>query len=249
MIELDVLIDFYKRGERQGPGSEAASLKALSLLPIAQNDPLQIADIGCGTGAQTLTLARHTRGHITAVDLFAPFLEVLEQRAASSGLQDRITTLEKSMDALPFATHSLDIIWSEGAIYNMGFANGVQQWSQYLKPGGYLAVSEITWITQARPTIIEDFWQREYPEIDTAAAKFSILESAGYTPLGYFVLSPDEWIDTYYAPMEAGFAAFLARHDHSEAAQAIVEDHRQEIQFFREYQDYYSYGFYLARKG
>jgi SAM-dependent methyltransferase len=153
------------------------------------------------------------------------------------------------MDELPFATHSLDIIWSEGAIYNMGFANGVQQWSRYLKPGGYLAVSEITWITQARPTIIEDFWQREYPEIDTAAAKFTVLENAGYTPLGYFVLSPDEWIDTYYAPMEAGFAAFLARHDHSEAAQAIVEEHRQEIQFFREYQDYYSYGFYLARKG
>jgi hypothetical protein len=49
--------------------------------------------------------------------------------------------------------------------------------------------------------------------------------------------------------MEAGFAAFLARHDYSEAAQAIVEEHRQEIQLFREYQDYYSYGFYIARKG
>jgi SAM-dependent methyltransferase len=65
-------------------------------------------------------------------------------------VQNKITTLEKSMDALDFDDETFDIIWSEGAIYIMGFETGVKQWRNFLKPGGYLAVSEITWLTNKR---------------------------------------------------------------------------------------------------
>jgi ubiquinone/menaquinone biosynthesis C-methylase UbiE len=99
----------------------------------------KIADIGCGTGAQTMALAQHTKGHITAVDLFPVFLEKLNERAQEKGLSDRITTLARSMEDLPFEGEALDIIWSEGAIYIMGFEKGVRDWKRFLKPGGYLA--------------------------------------------------------------------------------------------------------------
>ncbi len=59
---------------------------------------------------------------IVAVDLFPEFLEVLQSRAQEAGLTGRIETLAASMDALPFEPESLDLIWSEGAIYNLGFA-------------------------------------------------------------------------------------------------------------------------------
>ncbi|MCF7929473.1 MAG: class I SAM-dependent methyltransferase [Spirochaetales bacterium] len=248
MTEIELLIDFHKDAERQGPGSTADTLKALSFIDLPRGKPLKVADIGCGTGAQTLTLARQIAGHITAVDLFPEFLDQLNRRAQELGVQNKITTLQKSMDDLSFSTKEFDIIWSEGAIYIMGFAAGIHQWKPFLKPGGYLAVSEITWLTNTRPAEIEAHWNREYPEIDTAAGKMKVLEEQGFSPVGYFILPPASWIENYYRPMEARFEAFLERHKHSEPAKTQVEADRDEIEKYKRFKDYFGYGFYVAKK-
>ena len=69
-----------------------------------------------------------------------------------------IETLAKSMDSLTFAEESLDLIWSEGAIYNMGFGKGIEAWRPFLRSGGVLAVSEITWLRpnpRGNPTALD----------------------------------------------------------------------------------------------
>ena len=81
-----------------------------------------------------------------------------------------------------------------------------------------MGVSEITWITNTRPKEIEEYWNNEYPEIDTASSKIRILEENGYTTVGYFVLSENSWIDNYYKPIEKRFSAFLEKHNNSEMA-------------------------------
>lgn len=248
MTELDLIIDLHRHNERQGPGSAEVTIRALSFMDLPTQHPLRIADIGCGTGSPTVTLAQHTGGHITAVDLFPEFLAALQARSERLGLAERISTLECSMDALPFGQETFDLIWSEGAIYNMGFEAGVKQWKDYLRAGGYLAVSEITWISPSRPQAIADFWMREYPEIDIASRKINILEDNGFTLAGYFYLAEDNWMEHYYQPLEAGFPAFLERHGHSELAQKVVKDCREEIASYQAYKAYYSYGFYVARK-
>ncbi|WP_319476478.1 class I SAM-dependent methyltransferase [Marispirochaeta aestuarii] len=248
MTELELLIDFHKNAERQGPGSTADTLRALSFIDLEQSRPLKVADIGCGSGAQTITLAQNSEGHITAVDLFPEFLDRLKQKSASQDLQDKITTLEASMDNLPFGPEEYDIIWSEGAIYNIGFEAGIKKWKDFLKPGGYLALSEITWITNSRPREIEEHWNTEYPEIGTASGKIRILEKNGFSPVGYFYLPQSSWIDTYYKPMEERFEDFLIRHGNSEAAMRIVDAEKDEIRKYRKYKDYFSYGFYVAKK-
>jgi hypothetical protein len=103
--------------------------------------------------------------------------------------------LAGSIDALPFEKESWDMIWSEGAIYNGGFERGSNMMHPFLKQGGVLAPSEITWLSQDRPREIEDHWAGEYPEIATASEKMAQLEKAGSTPLGYFVLPPSCWIE------------------------------------------------------
>jgi ubiquinone/menaquinone biosynthesis C-methylase UbiE len=248
MSELDLIIDLHKNSERQGPGSEKETLMALNLLNIPSNQRLKIADIGCGSGGQTITLAKNLNGQIIAVDLFPEFLNELHEKSQKLGLLEQILTLEKSMDNLSFDYNELDLIWSEGAIYNMGFENGIKQWRKFLKNGGFLAVTEITWITINRPKEIEDFWKEEYPEIDTAANKIKQLESNGYSMVGYFYLSQNSCIENYYYPMQSRFEEFLSRHNHSELAKKVVDDNQSEINFYLKFKEYYSYGFYVARK-
>ena len=246
--EIELIIDLHKNSDRQGPGSEKETLKALSFIHLPNDQNLKIADIGCGSGGQTLTLAQKINGQITAVDLYPEFLHELNEKSERLGLKEKIVTLQKSMEDLPFKSEEFDIVWSEGAIYNIGFQNGIKKWKLYLKVGGYLAISEITWITNSRPKEIEDFWKQEYPEIDTSSNKIRILETNGYSLVGFFYLNQESWIENYYKPMEARFESFLKRHNNSELARKVVEDNKSEIILYLKYKDYYGYGFYIARR-
>jgi ubiquinone/menaquinone biosynthesis C-methylase UbiE len=247
MSEFDLLIDLHINNPRQGPGSDAVTQQALEMTDLSTKANLQIADIGCGTGAQTMVLAEQLAGQITAVDLFPEFLEVLDKRATEKGLTN-ISTIAASMDELPFESKSLDLIWSEGAVYILGFETGIRYWHQFLKPGGYLAVSEITWLTDSRPKEIEDHWQVAYPQIDIAANKINQLKQSGYKPIGHFMLPSDCWLENYYHPLQAGFDAFLSRHPNNADAKQIVAEEKVEIELYSNYKDYISYGFYIAQK-
>ncbi len=248
MNEMELLVDLHRHTNRQGPGSQEDTIRALSFVDFHNNTELNTADIGCGTGGQTLTLAGQIGGKITAVDLFPQFLEELETRAIEVGISDRIITHAGSMDRLPFQKESLDLILSEGAVYIMGFEKGIKAWNHYLKKGGYLAVTEITWITNERPNEVEAFWADQYAHMGTASQKIQELEKSGYNLVGYFNLKPSSWLDNYYRPLEKQIPEFLERHAHSELAVNVVKEHRDEMAFFEKYSEYYSYGFYIARK-
>ena len=169
-----LMVDLHKDGERQGPGSVEETLRALALTRYDAAAELRVADIGCGTGASTLTIAGHLpNARITAVDLFPEFLDILAQSATTAGYGDRITPLAASMDALPFEPETFDLFWSEGAVYNMGFERGVREWRPFLRPEGVLAVSEITWLRPHPPAEISEYWKTEYPEIATAPEKIA----------------------------------------------------------------------------
>jgi SAM-dependent methyltransferase len=248
MDDLALLIDLHRDGPRQGPGGDGETRLAVALSGLKPAAGLKVADIGCGSGASTLVLAQALDAAVTAVDFLPPFLARLEAAAEAAGLGGRIETLAASMDALPFEADAFDAIWSEGAIYNMGFEAGVKAWRRFLKPGGILAVSELTWLTEERPRDLERHWQRAYPGVATASAKMAILEKNGYSPLGYFPLPEACWLDNYYRPLQARFAAFLARHDNSEAARAVIAAEEKEIDLYERYAAFVGYGYYVARK-
>ena len=248
MDDYQLLIDLHKAQKRQGPGGDAETERALGLAMIDRTTTLKIADIGCGTGASTLLLARSLDARITAVDFLQDFLDVLEGRADKMGLSEMVTPLCCSMDNLPFGDEEYDVIWSEGAIYNIGFEKGVKYWNRYLKVGGILVASEITWLTSSRPSELQKYWDEEYPEIDLASSKIHILEKNGYSPIGYFVLPEHCWLGNYYRPMQNSFQDFLKRHGNSEKAREIVEAENREIELYEKYKAHYSYGVYVAKK-
>ncbi len=245
---LRLLIDLHKSAKRQGPGGDAETRKIVDLAMLAPSATLKIADIGCGTGSSTISLAHQLNAQMTAVDFLPDFIDVLKANAENKGLTKKVDTFVCSMDNLPFSDEEYDVIWSEGAVYNIGFEKGVNYWKRFLKPGGLLIVSEITWLTNERPSEIQKYWATEYSEINTASAKISIIEKSGYSPVAYFFLPEHCWIDNYYRPMQNRFTEFLERNANSEKAQAIVDDEKKEIALYQKYKKYYSYGVYIARK-
>jgi len=248
MDDYKLLIDLHKGGLRQGPGGDAETELALNLAMVDRAAPLTVADLGCGTGASTILLARRLNAQITAVDFLQDFLDVLDQRAESAGVAEKIMPLARSMDDLPFDDEELDIIWSEGAIYNIGFEKGVAEWRRFLKSGGLLVASEITWLTDARPAELQKHWDREYPEIDVASAKIRVLEKQGFSPVGYFVLPEHCWLEEYYRPMQARFEDFLNRNGNTEEVREIVNAEQKEIDLYERHKAYISYGVYVAKK-
>ena len=248
MEEFRLLIDLHRDGERQGPGGAAETELALRLAGLSGFSGLRIADIGCGTGSSTRLLARKLQAHITAVDFLPDFLDILKEKANKDGSAQNIETLAASMEDLPFSDASLDAIWSEGAIYNIGFSQGISEWRRFLKPGGIIAVSEITWLTNDRPEELQRHWENEYKEIATASTKICQLEEAGYKPVGYFALPPECWLENYYRPMQSRFEGFLEQYGNSDEAQKIVYAEQAEIDLYERYSDHVSYGFYIAQR-
>ena len=248
MENLELIIDLHKHAIRQGPGGVKETEKAIDLAMLDKAEELKIADIGCGTGASAILLAKQLNAHVTAVDFLSELIDVLKANSTKEGVEDKINPLVCSMEDLPFSDEEYDVIWSEGAIYNMGFEHGIKEWRRFLKPGGMLVVSEITWSSNSRPREIQAYWEKEYPEIDTASSKMKVLEKNGYSPLAYFLLPRHCWLDNYYRPMQRSFGDFLQRNGSSEEAQAVVSSEENEIALYEKYKQYYSYGMYIATK-
>ena len=246
-FDFNLICEYFSGIQRQGPGSPEVTLKALGFIDNLTGSS-RIADIGCGTGGQTMVLAQHAPGHITAVDLFPLFIEMLNENAAKLNLQDRVKGIVGSMDTLPFQNEELDLIWSEGAIYNIGFERGLKEWRGFLKKGGYIAVTEASWFTEERPEEIERFWTDAYPEINTISTKVSQMQKTGYVPVAAFILPENCWTENFYVPQVAVQKTFLEKYAGNKTAEELVANEKHETQLYSRYKEYYGYVFYIGKK-
>ena len=246
-FDLELIREYFSNLERQGPGSPEVTIKALSFIDNLTNES-KIADIGCGTGGQTITLANNTKGDITGIDIFPKYIDILIENANKLNLQNRINGIIGTMDNLPFQEEELDLIWSEGAIYNIGFQRGLKEWRRFLKKGGYLAVSEASWFTIERPVEINDFWNNAYPEIDTIPNKVLQLQEVGYIPTAFFILPENCWTNNFYMLQVPIQEKFLKEYAGNKTAEEFIAYQKHEAELYRKYKYFYGYVFYIGKK-
>jgi ubiquinone/menaquinone biosynthesis C-methylase UbiE len=246
-FDFNLICEYFSGLERQGPGSPEVTIKALGFIENLTGES-HIADIGCGTGGQTMVMAKHAPGHITGIDLFPSFIDLFNLNADKLNLQDRVKGIVGSMDSLPFRDDELDLIWSEGAIYNIGFERGLNEWRRFLKKGGCIAVSEASWFTDERPAEIEAFWLDAYPEIDTIPNKVAQMQKAGYIPVATFILPENCWTEHFFVPQVKAQEAYLEKYAGNKTAEEFIASERHETQLYYKYKEYYGYVFYIGKK-
>lgn len=243
---IDLLIETHIGLKRQGPGSSEATYKALSFLD-GIDQFAQTVDLGCGTGGQTLLLSQHLPGEITGIDLFPDFIDVFHKNVQEQNLEGRVKGIVGSMDDLTFAKNSLDLIWSEGAIDNIGFEKGLSYWRSFLKEGGYVAVTCPSWITHEKPEEVERFWSDAGSRLDSVEENISAMQRCGYQYVASFVLPEQCWTENYFIPREAAIKSLLEKYAGNETAKEFAERNQYEVELYSKYCQHYGYVFYIGR--
>jgi len=199
--------------------------KAFHMLP--EWDKPRILDVGCGSGVPTMELARLSNGQIIGLDINQPLLDRLARKIKEAGLSDRVKTINCSILDMDFPDESLDIIWSEGSIWIIGFEKGLREWWRFLKPNGFLVVHD---------------------EVGNITEKLELVSSCGYALLEYFILGEDTWWMEYFAPLEKRINEIRTKHADDPGALVELDSDQREIDMFKKNPGRYCSVFFIMQK-
>lgn len=227
------------------PGNDAATLRALDAVP-GRDTVRQVLDLGVGHGRTTFTLAEALRNaRITAVEIHAPFVRRITERARKAGVAHRVHVVCEDMEKIDIADGSIDLVWAEGSIYVVGMEQALLTWRSWLRPGGCLAFSDFVRWTDDLPAEARDFWAMEYPDMASEAVIHSRAEAAGYRVVSSLRMS-EEAHEAYYLPLEARVTELT---DHADASvQEILGGLRKEIDVVRRFLDEAGYMFFVLQR-
>ena len=207
-----------------------------------------VLDLGCGTGAQTLHLAELTSGFIVAIDSHAPSIERLRATVAMRDLAHRIRPLVGDMAHPDQAPERFDLVWSEGALYNIGLESALPVCHGLMRPGGYLAFTDAVWRKENPPTEVKESFELDYPTMGTVSAVLATIERCGLSLVGHFTLPDEAWWDDFYTPMQLRIEALRGKYAGDAEALAVLDQVAAEPELHRRHADYYAYEFFVARK-
>ena len=244
-MTMHYFYELFEKLPRQGPGCQEATLKALGLVSDLPAKP-RVLDIGCGSGMQSLILAKELQTRVVALDNHRPLLDTLERSAKAAGLE--IETVEHSMMEMPFPPQSFDLLWAEGSIFIIGLERGLRDFAAYLKPGGTLAFTELCWFVDDPPAEVKAFFAAEYPEMKTIPEVCQLAGESGYRVIDTFNLPESAWWDDYYTPMRARMAELQEQNAGSAEAAEVYASCEAEIDIFSRYAACYGYTFFVLKR-
>ena len=244
MRDSDPIDALFAGMNHLGPGSDVDTLHVLHMLPRTQFDV--VVDAGCGSGRQTLALARALRTTIHAVDLRRSFLEHLEQRAREEGLDQFIQTHLLDMKNIPSVFPEIDLLWAEGAAYNIGFECALETWAKAISPNGFAVVSELCWLRDTAPPGVKEFFASGYPQMKSVEENIASAENAGYDVRETYTLPTKAWVQDYYELLQPRAQRLAGTSDPAtcELALATVA----EIEIFSRSEGSYGYVFFVLER-
>jgi len=240
---------FHPSLPRLGPGDTRSTQKAIEILrPHLGPEPLNILDLGCGNGAQTLILAEFLPGRVTAVDTHQPFLEELNRRAIRAAVAEKIENLCVDMGSPDLPSGAYDLVWCEGALYNLGLDAGLRQGFRLLSPGGCMAFTELNWLSDKRSEACQDFFDQVHLPVIDVSANLAHIRDVGFREIEHFTLPAESWWSDFYRPLQGRLAELKGEAARDEKLAEVIKGLEAEIEVFLTHYDEFGYVFYLLQK-
>ncbi|MDD9942155.1 MAG: class I SAM-dependent methyltransferase, partial [Myxococcales bacterium] len=244
----EVFLDLFEFLPRQGPGNRACAERALRLCTELPPSPA-ILDLGCGVGGQTLHLAALTSGPITALDRSARCIERMREMVGRCGLLERIKPMVGDIAQPGLPPESFDLVWSEGALYNVGIEKALRVCRGSLRSGGYLAFTDAVWRKEDPPPEVKAGFDLDYPTMGWVADVLAIIDRCGFELIAHFTLPNEAWWDDFYTPLAARVKVLRKKYAGDEEAIGILDQLAREPELHRSNSHYYAYEFFVTRLG
>ena len=231
--------------DKLSPGDDTLSLYVLRSLP--QHRFEVVVDAGCGAGRQTFVLAAELKTPVHAVDSHQPFLDRLSRRAKGYEFAQLVHTHCMDMKDIPSVFPNIDLLWAEGAAYNIGFANALNTWAKAIKPNGFAVVSELCWLRESKvPDAVRKFFLSGYPQMQSVEQNIQAAEKAGYELFNIYTLSKETWVKGFYEILEPRAKSLLNHSDTN--VRNFAAETLKEIETFRISENSYGYVFYILQR-
>lgn len=243
----ELFFEVYEALPRQGPGSRACAARALALCRELPPSPA-VLDLGCGVGGQTRHLTDLTAGSIVAIDSHAPSIERLQAAVDRHGLSNRVTARVGDMARLDQPAEHYDLIWSEGALYNIGIGNALRLCRRLLRPGGYLAFTDAVWRLDNPPAEVKAGFDLDYPTMGRVEDVLATIRVAGFDFVDRFTLPDEAWWDDFYTPMEQRIRELRGKYHQDAEALVHLDQIAEEPAMHRRHSRYYAYEFFIVRR-
>ncbi len=152
------------------------------------------------------------------------------------------------MASPPQPSGSVDLVWAEGALYNIGLRNALRVCHDLLRPGGYLAFTDAVWRNENPPPEVKAGFDLDYPTMGWLDDDVAAIRECGFALVGHFTLPDEAWWDDFYTPMETRIAELRGIYAGDVEAAAILDQLAAEPEMHRRHSDCYAYEFFVARR-
>ncbi|MDD4126427.1 MAG: class I SAM-dependent methyltransferase [Methanomicrobium sp.] len=248
-MENNPVFNIFESLPRLGAGDDEHTKKAFLIISEQLKGGLKILDLGCGKGSQTMALARLCPScEITASDIYRPYLDSVDGKIAAAGFNKRVRTLCASMDKLPFEEESFDIIWAEGCASIIGIENALNYWKKFIRPGGYIMISDIFWFTKNPSVEPQKFFAEFHPAMMSEDKGFDIVKNAGLKLAASFRLPTEVWEESFYGILRKNFGELEEKFSGNCDAMAVIEGLKRQTNLYDNYSDEFGNTYLIMRK-
>lgn len=204
MDQIDFWANVVARDGRRAPGDDELTRRIgrhCTLGPDAR-----VLDLGAGTGAMALLLAREHGCHVTCIDADAAALEKLKAAADADGLGAQIETQVAERPWTPaFEDGAFDAVVVEAGLgfLSPSFIEAVRSVRRLLATDGKLAVLSRARVGRNLPEDVVRFYREANVALELPGKLLETMQQGGFEPLACESLG-GELIEAHLGQLELG---------------------------------------------